>query len=877
MDQLQPITSEAQRRQVLVQCIGSLEVSHRTLNALLPGNVALQTEDSLWDYKHSHPQWDDLHLADKGKKDLVEIQIADLIKDVVAFHNSYGGFIVFGIENKNREIVGISGHLDTDDLKRKIKSYVDASIDISYHVFPIHVRGHALKIGMLGISKRPYNSHPLQFVKAGPLKSNGKRTFERDSIYLRREFESRPASSKIDDMVFLIQSGARELFPINQIEGRTYLNNNLPPRDPGLIKFIGRNEYLRELWEWLLDVHNPLKILVGLGGVGKTAIAREFAEQIIASSPATSEKLIWLSAKRKFFASIQNKYLEASRVDYSDPLTLLKGLLLELSFSYEQVNAIDNLRDCESMLIDTLQLLPAIIITDDIDSLETEQQHEVFHSLNRIALSASRNGQYPVKILITSRLDIGVIPAYTVSIKGLEKTDFKELANVTAKHLGLPASQFTPENVEALYNVTQGSPTFMNSIIRLVSLGDTLTASIARWKGSDGDTIRNFTFERELKSLGLTTSKVLYTSCVLDEPTLSAISNTTGLTTTAVRDAIADLRKYHLISQTEKTNKEYTVLLVPDNIKLMASVISDVFKEDLRKIDRAAVDINKEVRRISVSQDIGHVVSEIAALWRSNQCTKALDIAMSALKKQETNPILISLVGRSLLKIIPPKLDDADKYLQKAYEKGVNRKEHLLDWIKVKIQKKDWKGLLGVAEKIKPDLVHSEYVYYVALARAQLAEDERLQGRILDAAKKFRDAGAYIAQGLKEGNMYGRGLELISLKETCFINHVYLLDQLYKSDSDANLVWGGVYDAVKNRVIKKDINRLGFSKLATWFRYLEDLEFREDILDKMHLNIKRVNELIELSFVPEQARADMRQMRHLLEDIATRYEKAADE
>ena len=76
------------------------------------------------------------------------------------------------------------------------------------------------------------------------------------------------------------------------------IEHNLPPRDPNLISFVGRGEYLFKLWDWLIDNHSAVKTLTALGGTGKTAIAYEFCQQFLEDAPSGATKLVWLSAKQ---------------------------------------------------------------------------------------------------------------------------------------------------------------------------------------------------------------------------------------------------------------------------------------------------------------------------------------------------------------------------------------------------------------------------------------------------------------------------------------------------------------------------------------------------------------------------------------------------
>ena len=69
------------------------------------------------------------------------------------------------------------------------------------------------------------------------------------------------------------------------------IENNLPLKDPNLIRFVGRKSYLEDLWAWPADFRSPIRVVTASGGIGKTAVAYEFASQVVDQPGASSEKV----------------------------------------------------------------------------------------------------------------------------------------------------------------------------------------------------------------------------------------------------------------------------------------------------------------------------------------------------------------------------------------------------------------------------------------------------------------------------------------------------------------------------------------------------------------------------------------------------------
>jgi hypothetical protein len=82
------------------------EVGEAVIDALLPRGSPLEYERELWNYMLLLPQ------KAKGKKLSPEEAavyngaVCEIIKDAVAFHNSYGGYILVGVKDSPKEIVG---------------------------------------------------------------------------------------------------------------------------------------------------------------------------------------------------------------------------------------------------------------------------------------------------------------------------------------------------------------------------------------------------------------------------------------------------------------------------------------------------------------------------------------------------------------------------------------------------------------------------------------------------------------------------------------------------------------------------------------------------------------------------------------------------
>jgi predicted HTH transcriptional regulator len=102
--------------------VDELALTEDVLKVLLPYGAPHQFESELWDYKEKLPTLPSKASDDDQKK--YKAEIGDVIKDIVAFHNSYGGYIVFGVANKGKNRVrGCDFDFDIGDLNKRVQGY----------------------------------------------------------------------------------------------------------------------------------------------------------------------------------------------------------------------------------------------------------------------------------------------------------------------------------------------------------------------------------------------------------------------------------------------------------------------------------------------------------------------------------------------------------------------------------------------------------------------------------------------------------------------------------------------------------------------------------------------------------------------------------
>ncbi|MFZ1101610.1 MAG: ATP-binding protein, partial [Hyphomicrobiaceae bacterium] len=116
----------------LYDCLRHGRFDDFSLDLIIDPIKGPRREEELWDYKKV---FIDRALDPSGGQSM-----ASLIKDVVAFHNSYGGVLLSGIDDSTREVcgddVGLDGAgLTVEDLRARVTAATGVDIALRYGRF----------------------------------------------------------------------------------------------------------------------------------------------------------------------------------------------------------------------------------------------------------------------------------------------------------------------------------------------------------------------------------------------------------------------------------------------------------------------------------------------------------------------------------------------------------------------------------------------------------------------------------------------------------------------------------------------------------------------------------------------------------------------
>ena len=478
-------------------------------NDLSDVEPSFKTETELWDYKLNCPSISSPAL-----------EWAEICKDILAFHNTgKGGVIFFGIDDKEYNIVGISSEnlIDSKIFNDKIRKYVGDKLWVDFYV--ISNSNKTITIGAIIIPQLSDNSAIKRFQKNGPEKHK-KLLFYANGSAVRR----------FDSSVVLSSTEANELaFNRPVIQYKEYEIDEPCYRllSADYHEFILRSKYCEAVMRGLHHNRATSVCLIGIGGVGKTALATWAVKKLYIDDEY--DYIVSISAKdRELTASgIQSISQKLTSLD-----DLLDAILDVIGFPEAKNEKLEIKRKT------TVDLISGEKILIFVDNLETAIDKDIIDFINYLP--------EPAKALITSRRNVITVSSYPIEIGPLEN---EEIVRYNSSLSALPRFSFcnalSVAEKEKIGDSFNGIPLAIKWIISSCTNSEELLAKaeLMEHGGMQNEELLEFSFRRVFDDMSTIEKGVMRVLAVISDLPIEAIVQGSGLTSKSaeVVDALESL------------------------------------------------------------------------------------------------------------------------------------------------------------------------------------------------------------------------------------------------------------------------------------------------------------------------------------------------
>ncbi|MGY0553046.1 RNA-binding domain-containing protein [Vreelandella sp. 2A-K22] len=658
------------------------DVSKSVVESLVrKDGVLISKECELWDYKRTF----------ENSKDA----ILKTLKAIISFHNTFGGYIIFGVDEVEKDtsfiLCGVDKKLiDQQKLRGQFDRYFNQRLDLTYEEVLISTGGSDFLVGLLHIPKRDKRTHSIAAIADGA-NSNGKLIFAKDAVYIRKLDECKQVVAQSDfeflvsDRDFNFEEGGGKQKRKNIIE------HNLPDKNFICPEFIGRFEILQELWSWLSDDFQYTKVLAADGGKGKTSIAYEFCQLIINSGTELFEQVMWLTAKKKQFKAVYNEFVGTPETHYNDLESLLREVCLRTGSLPEEVREF-TLQQLQRAARDGLNLTPSLIVIDDIDSNSPEEQKRIMEIARSISNTSSR-------VLMTTRANNIYSNDSSILVPGLKGEEYRDLVDAICDSIGL--QKYNEKKIEKLNIASEGSPLFTESILRLCKLGLSVENAIVDWSGKSGDTVREAALRKEVSELSAEATKILLTISYVGSLSRSELHQYTDLENSEISASIEQLGNLFLISSVEFIEEEPRFESTSSISKLVLSIASDIVPNSDQYISRIreiceGLEANSQVH----IPEVGAAVRQCNSLLNEKRFDDSRNTVHSLIKKPryKENSDLFFILAKTDYE--DPGVSDgvARKSFSEAFIKGQRKPAFFEMWYQTEVNYGSGSAILEVCD-----------------------------------------------------------------------------------------------------------------------------------------------------------------------------------
>ena len=495
-----------------------------------------------------------LDFKDKFPHSLSQEYGASIIRLCIAFHNTYGGFIAFGVNDETRSTDNNSIAVNLEALNKKVTEVTGEAIELQ------HIKLDDYDVDIVFIPRRQTQRSPIYLI-------TDYNKYKKGTTWIRRNQET---IRVLENEIGLLFSERLLGSEVNSFEDNS-LKSYFPQSRSLIQSTIGRADHLIELHKWLLRKRDTILHIYGRGGSGKTKIAYEFATMVRdnpdcnpLSTRCIADDVLFFTAKESELVSMDAEISDISKKsDFSNKRELLEAILIESNYLENEESAssasIFDMSDMklEDAIHDLFSEKSLFVILDDIDTITTKGKD----SGASVVFEAAMRSRKECKILVTQRDVPREWLGKSTEVLGFpEDAQYERFLTACCDKFG---QQFpNPRDKDLIYKASGGIPLIIETISGLARSYPSWERAVEEYKGMRGDTAREYLHRREYDAISGDHGKqvLLALSCFNKPATFEDLQFILSVTSEQLSIAISEVQSMFVNMEASTTGIHTYVL-----------------------------------------------------------------------------------------------------------------------------------------------------------------------------------------------------------------------------------------------------------------------------------------------------------------------------
>ncbi|MEO6114359.1 MAG: AAA family ATPase, partial [Sphingomicrobium sp.] len=472
-----------------------------------------------------------LDFKDRIPKSFTDEFGASIIRLAVAFYNTFGGLIVFGVSDDGFRPSGLGVALDIEAFNNVFKRATGRPVECLFKIYT--VPGGGQRLGALLVPKRG-NAQPVRLQHdIGP--------YNAGLLWMRDRHE---IASNVLGNIALLYSDRSELPSTASRVSPLPIHKSIPPSPATMHRFIGRDDLMIQLWDWFVFSDRPRVYVHGPGGSGKSTLAHEFARsvadvgfQIILPDGDRVDYVLYLSAKETEFNPLAGVQQDFALRQFADLSSELQQILFHSGHFDEQLVQAANDEELGRLVEELFSSYSGLIVLDDIDALSRRG----LNTGEELLFLAAAQAKKPTRIIYTLRFPPPNAAGSGVKVPGLNDEEYHSFLQACCMQFQItpPSPQISPR----IQAETSGLPLLIETVVGLRGVCGTFEEALHQFRERGGDDARRYLYQREYDRLEPSgkSREVLAALMLLQEAVqFSTLQSLLGFSKEKVADAISE-------------------------------------------------------------------------------------------------------------------------------------------------------------------------------------------------------------------------------------------------------------------------------------------------------------------------------------------------